>query len=156
MPTRCPSPARSRTPMKFRRTQETHPDNGHDQRSDIQSPACPIGRTRSDPELCSAPPAQPREEYSAKCRTRLGCRAEKVRPALHGLLIPGKPSRSPEQLLWLMQHQRRWSFLLLEYSLENDFLKALNRGGSAFDLHAENGPLPGSQEEFSQIHRIER
>jgi len=34
--------------------------------------------------------------------------------------------------------------------------EAIERGRAAFDLHTENCALPGSQEEFGKIHRIER
>src|SRR5216683_897899 len=47
-------------------------------------------------------------------------------------------------------------FQLLEYGLENDVLETIECGWAAFDLHTENCALPGSQEEFGEIHRIER
>jgi hypothetical protein len=40
--------------------------------------------------------------------------------------------------------------------LEDDVLEAIERSRAALDLHTENCALPGSQEEFGQIHRIER
>jgi hypothetical protein len=47
-------------------------------------------------------------------------------------------------------------FLFLEYGLENDVLEAIERGWATFDLHTENCALPRGQEEFGEIHRIER
>ena len=59
--------------------------------------------------------------------------------------------------LGAIQHHKGLSFFqLLEYGLENDLLEAIERGRTAFDLHTENCALPGSQEEFGEIHRIER
>jgi hypothetical protein len=52
--------------------------------------------------------------------------------------------------------RRQLSYLFLEYGLEDNFLEALERSRAAFDLHSENCALPGSQEEFGEIHRIER
>jgi hypothetical protein len=40
--------------------------------------------------------------------------------------------------------------------LENDLLEAIERGWAAFNFHTENCALPGSQEEFGEIRRIER
>jgi hypothetical protein len=45
---------------------------------------------------------------------------------------------------------------LLEYGLEDDVFKAIERGRSAFHPHAENRALPGGQEEFGEIHGIKR
>jgi hypothetical protein len=40
--------------------------------------------------------------------------------------------------------------------VKDDLPEAVERGWAAFDSHTENGSLPGSEEEFSEIHRIER
>src|SRR5215470_15006900 len=42
-----------------------------------------------------------------------------------------------------------------KYGLENNVLKAIERGRAAFDLHTENCAFPGSKEEFGEIHGIE-
>src|ERR1700733_13721879 len=55
-----------------------------------------------------------------------------------------------------MQHQRVRSFRLLEYGLEDDVLKTIERGRSAFHPHAQNCTLPGSQKEFGEFHGIKR
>ena len=80
---------------------------------------------------------------------------------LRDLPLSGRPSWNPEHLLGAIQHHKGLSFSTPlvwfgEYGLENDLLEAIERGRTAFDLHTENCALPGSQEEFGEIHRIER
>src|SRR5260370_13137240 len=87
----------------------------------------------------------------------VGSRAEKARPVLRDSPLPGRPWRNPEHSLWATQHHKGRSFFqLLEYGLENDVLETIKRGRAAFDFHTENCALPGSQEEFGEIHRMER
>jgi hypothetical protein len=60
----------------------------------------------------------------------------------------------PSQTIDVIKFGR--SFLFLEDGLESDAFEAIERSRTAFDLHTENCALPRSQQEFGELHRIER
>ena len=82
-------------------------------------------------------------------------RAERAERVDWDLPLRVKPWSNPIQGVGVTRHQRVRSFLLLEDGFKDDVLKTVERGWPALDLHSKNRSLPGTQEEFREIDRIE-
>src|SRR6266478_8730452 len=68
-----------------------------------------------------------------------------------GLPVSRYAMVEPEHSLGVAQRHKGLSLFtpwLGKYGFENNVLEAVERGGAAFDLHAENCALPGSEQEF--------
>src|SRR5262249_30044742 len=87
--------------------------------------------------------------------TTWGFRAEKVPSANPASPLLGRPWLSPKPRPLLMRRQRAWSFLLLEYGFESDFLETIESGRPSLHLHAQNRAFPGSQQKLGKFDRFE-
>src|SRR3984957_19387880 len=85
---------------------------------------------------------------------RWDCRAGRARPARRASPPPERPSGNRGRKAWASSCLCSWR-RLLEHGCENDVFEALERFGVVLDFHAQDGALPGGEQEFGEVMRSE-